>query len=117
MPGKQALIRKRRRLSDRLLDKLAHFEQQLDQFMNYDGSEPTLATINSASPAEDCSRVDAQCDAPTPALSLSESLSKPAGRMVQCDDGVQYMDSHVGAAIHEEVDLPSPLSSRIFPNT
>jgi hypothetical protein len=117
MPGKQAPTRKRRRLADRLFDKLAHFEQQLDQFINNDGSEPSLAANNSAPSAEDCLREGAPRDTPSPILSLSESLSKPAGKMVQCEDGVRYMDSHLGAAIHEEVNLLSPLSNRIFPNT
>ncbi|EEU41982.1 uncharacterized protein NECHADRAFT_22695, partial [Fusarium vanettenii 77-13-4] len=52
------------------------------------------------SPAENCPHADAP---PSPTLSLSQSLSKPAGKMVQGKDGVRYMDSHVGAAIHEEL--------------
>lgn len=103
MPGKQAVTRKRRRMADQLFDKLAHFEQQLDRFINHDGSDPALVANNSESPAEDCLRVDAP---PSPTLSLSQSLSKPAGKVVQSEDGVRYMDSHLGAAIHEEVGLP-----------
>ncbi|KAI8656993.1 Zn(2)-C6 fungal-type domain-containing protein [Fusarium sp. Ph1] len=103
MPGKQAPTRKRRRMADRLFDKLAHFEQQLDRFINHDGSGPALAADYSASPAEDCLRVDTPLEAPSPILSLSQSLSKPAGKMVQSKDGVRYMDSHLGAAIHEEL--------------
>ncbi|UPL02435.1 hypothetical protein LCI18_013369 [Fusarium solani-melongenae] len=100
MPGKQTVTRKRRRMADRLFDKLAHFEQQLDRFINNDGSGPALTANYSESPDEDCLRVDAS---PSPALSLSQSLSKPAGRVVQSEDGVRYMDSHLGAAIHEEL--------------
>ncbi|RSL63661.1 hypothetical protein CEP51_013272 [Fusarium floridanum] len=93
MPGKQAPPRKRRRMADQLFDKLAHFEQQLDQFI---ASDPTLLANVSASLAQDSPRVD------TP-LPLSQSLSKPAGKMVQSEDGARYMDSHLGAAIHEEL--------------
>ncbi|KAM6515732.1 hypothetical protein FALCPG4_013945 [Fusarium falciforme] len=100
MPGKQAITRKRRRMADQLFDKLAHFEQQLDRFINHDSSDPALAANNSEPPAEDCLRVDAP---PSPPLSLSQSLSKPAGKVVQSEDGVRYMDSHLGAAIHEEL--------------
>ncbi|RSL73717.1 hypothetical protein CEP54_000249 [Fusarium duplospermum] len=76
-------------MADRLFDKLAHFEEQLDRFI---ASDPTLLTNNSPSLVQDRPRVD-----------VPLSLSKTAGKIVQSQDGARYMDSHVGAAIHEEL--------------